>query len=242
MVQLGQVKSRAKMQWLRSTIRFFFSRPTKGKMIFFLFLGIVIVGAGYLISSHLEKKAIEKEARRVARLERLAALEAERNKPFDPSAIEIPESEFSFYKHLENRSLHIAGEESSGGAQYIEPPPKPKFELISQSSGYEAVDNQIKNELALELLSQSELDKPIPPPAGNEIKKKLQTGSFSSTFEANIHKSQLETMGYKPTIQKATVNGKTTYRVQIGPFTPKTLAEVKRHLDDQQIKFIEVQP
>ncbi len=242
MVKLGQVKSRAKMQWMRSALRYLFYRPTKKKLFIYLLVGLIIATSSYLFSSYRERKAKEKEARATALLDRRAALEAERNKPFDPSAIEIPESEFSFYKHLENRSLRLPGEESSGGMQYIEPPAKPKIELISQSSGYEAVDNQIKNELALELLSQSELETPPPPPVGNEVQKKLQTGSFSSNFEANIHKSQLETMGYKPSIQKAVVHGKTTYRVQIGPFTPKTLAEVKRHLDDQHIKFIEVRP
>ncbi len=242
MVQLGQVQSKEKWRRVKSLLRYFRRPPTKAELLFYIILVALVVAGTLFFADRAEKKAEEKEARRIARMERLAELEKERNKPFSPDEIQIPESEFSFYEQLANRSFHIAGEEAIGGAHYVEPKPKPKFELISEPSGYASVDTELKNEFALELLSTSESYKePIPAPE-NGPRKKLQTGSFSSTFEANIHKSQLESLGYKPEIQKANVNGKTIFRVRIGPFSAKDLAQVKRNLDMQQIKFIEVKP
>ncbi|HIW06716.1 MAG TPA: SPOR domain-containing protein [Candidatus Ignatzschineria merdigallinarum] len=242
MVQLGQVQSKEKWRRVKNFIRYFRRPPTKAELLFYVIIVALAVAGAMFFADHAEKKAAEKEARRIARMERLAELERERNKPFSPEEIQIPESEFSFYEQLANRSFHITGEEAIGGTHYVEPKPKPKFELISESSGYESVDTEIKNEFALELLSTSEsFQEPAPKPEKGPSKK-LQTGSFSSTFEANIHKSQLESLGYQPEIQKAVVNGKTIYRVKIGPFSTKDLAQVKRHLDVQQIKFIEVKP
>ncbi len=242
MVQLGQVETKERWRRTKAFIRYFRRPPTKGELLLYIIIVGIVVAISLFFADQAEKRAAEKEAKRQARLERLAELEKEKNRPFSPDQIQIPKSEFSFYEQLANRSFHIDGDEAIGGAQYVEPAPKPKFQLISQPSGYESVDNEIKNELALELLSASEIKESTPPPAENGPLKKLQTGSFSSTFEANIHKSQLESMGYKPSVQKASVNGKTTYRVQIGPFTPKDLAQVKRNLDEQQIKFIEIKP
>lgn len=242
MVQLGQVQSKEKWRRVKNFLRYFRRPPTKAEFLFYIIIVALVVAGTLFFADRAEKKAEEREARRIARMERLAELERERNKPFSPDEIQIPESEFSFYEQLANRSFHIEGEEAIGGAHYVEPKPKPKFELISEPSGYESVDTEIKNEFALELLSASESSqKPAPAPE-NGPRKKLQTGSFSSTFEANIHKSQLESLGYKPEIQKAVVNGKTIFRVKIGPFTTKDLAQVKRNLDMQQIKFIEVNP
>ncbi|UNM95979.1 SPOR domain-containing protein [Ignatzschineria rhizosphaerae] len=242
MVQLGQVQSKEKWRKIKSFLRHFRRPPTKAELLFYILIVALVVAGALFFADRAEKKAEEKEARRIARMERLAELERERNKPFSPDEIQIPESEFSFYEQLANRSFHIEGEEAIGGAHYVEPKPKPKFELISEPSGYESVDTEIKNEFALELLSASEsFQEPAPAPESGP-RKKLQTGSFSSTFEANIHKSQLESLGYNPEVQKAVVNGKTIFRVKIGPFTTKDLAQVKRNLDMQQIKFIEVNP
>lgn len=242
MVQLGQVQSKEKWRRVKSFLRYFRRPPTKAELLFYIILVALVVAGALFFADRAEKKAEEKEARRIARMEKLAELERERNKPFSPDEIQIPESEFSFYEQLANRSFHIAGEEAIGGAHYVEPKIMPKFELISESSGYESVDTELKNEFALELLSESEsFEEPAPAPEKGPSKK-LQTGSFSSTFEANIHKTQLESLGYKPEVQKANLNGKTIYRVKIGPFSTKDLAEVKRHLDVQQIKFIEVKP
>lgn len=242
MVQLGQVQSKEKWRRVKNFLRYFRRPPTKAELLFYIILVALVIAGALFFADRAEKRAEEKEARRIARIERLAELERERNKPFSPDEIQIPESEFSFYEQLANRSFHIEGEEAIGGAHYVEPKPKPKFELISESSGYDSVDTELKNEFALELLSASEAyPEPAPVPESG-ARKKLQTGSFSSTFEANIHKSQLESLGYKPEVQKAAVNGKTIYRVKIGPFTAKDLAQVKRNLDVQQIKFIEVSP
>ena len=254
MVRLGQVQQRGRWKKFKNQIKNFFSifrrPPTKAELLFYVLLIAIVVGVSLFFASQAEKRAEEREVKRLAKIEREAEREKERNKPFSPDEIQIPESEFSFYEQLANRSFHIEGEESIGGAQYLEyvkeqpstqTPPASKFELISAPSGYESVDKELKNELALELLSASDFTEPVVAPE-NGPKKRLQTGSFSSTFEANIHKSQLETMGYTPTVQKAVVNGKTIYRVQIGPFSSRDLANTKRYLDESQIKFIEVKP
>lgn len=255
MVRLGQVQQRGKWKkfknYIKNIFKIFRRPPTKAELLFYALIITIVVVVSLFFASQAEKRAEEREIKRLAKVEREIAREKERNKPFSPDEIQIPESEFSFYEQLANRSFHIEGEESIGGAQYLEyvkeqpntqTPPASKFELISAPSGYESVDKELKNELALELLSASDFSEPVAAAPENGPKKRLQTGSFSSTFEANIHKSQLESMGYKPTVQKAVVNGKTIYRVQIGPFSSKDLASTKRYLDESQIKFIEVKP
>ncbi len=249
MVQLGQVQPKGIGRKFKHFFRFLRRPPTKGELLFYVLIITTVVVVSLFFASQAEKRAEEREMKRLAKIEREIALEKERNKPFSPEEIQIPESEFSFYEQLANRSFHIEGQETIGGAQYLEkintpaPTTKPttKFELISAPSGYDSVDKELKNELALELLSASDFKEPAPEPEKGP-KKRLQTGSFSSTFEANIHKSQLESMGYTPIVQKAEVNGKIIYRVQIGPFTPKDLASAKRYLDESQIKFIEAKP
>lgn len=254
MSSYSPVEPKGKLRKLKNYLNFFRRPPTKGEFACYVIIVAIVVTGSLFYASHTEKRAAEKEARMLAKIERELALEAERNKPFSPEEIQIPESEFSFYEQLANRTFHIDGEEVIGGAEYLEAKTLPpnekkqaniqngsKFELISAPSGYESVDKELKNELALELLSTSDFKEPIEKPEQGP-KKNLQTGSFSSTFEANIHKSQLESMGYKPIVQKAVVNGKTTYRVQIGPFAPKDLAQTKRNLDEQHVKFIEVKP
>lgn len=249
MVQLGQVQPRGRWRKLKNIFKFLRRPPTTGELFCYACIIAIVVVVSLFFASQAEKKAEEKELKRLAKIEQEIAREKERNKPFSPDEIQIPDSEFSFYEQLANRSFHIEGQESIGGAQYMEHVKEPakttgttgKFELISAPSGYESVDKELKNELALELLSASDFTEPAASPEKGP-KKRLQTGSFSSTFEANIHKSQLESMGYTPNIQKAAVNGKTIYRVQIGPFSPKDLANTKRNLDESQIKFIEVKP
>ena len=247
MPKIDQVQIKGQWRRVKSFLRFFRRTPTRGEFVIYVIIVAAVIAISLFFAHHAEKRASEKEARRVAQEERALAKELEKQKPFSPEEIQIPKSEFSFYEQLANRSFHMEGEESIGGRNFNEVPipkeeKKPlKFELISQPSGYESVDKEIKSELALELLSVSEYVTPEPD-REQGVKKKLQTGSFSSTFEANIHKSQLETMGYTPTVNKVTVNGKTVYRVQIGPFTPRDLAHTKRNLDEQRIPFIEVRP
>lgn len=248
MPKIDQVQIKGQWRRVKSFLRFFRRTPTRGEFIVYVVIVAAVIAISLFFAHHAEKKAAEKEARRIAQEERALARELEKQKPFSPEEIQIPESEFSFYEQLANRSFHMAGEETIGGRNLSEVPMIPKeekkplkFELISQPSGYDSVDKEIKNELALELLSVSEYVAPVPD-RDQGVRKKLQTGSFSSTFEANIHKSQLESMGYTPSIHKVAVNGKTVYRVQIGPFNPRDLAQTKRNLDEQRIPFIEVRP
>lgn len=241
MPRLNQIRRRERWGLIKEAIRYI-RRPMSKRQVITLLLsliGIVILSI-YLTNRSVQKK-IEKEERLAALQAKKEAAKAKKHRPFSPDDIIIPEPEYSFYAQLENRSFHIAGEEEHGGMQFIEPPPKPKFELISQPTGYAEVDAQIQAEVAA-LQPPEEPVKIEADPPKKQAFKRLQTGSFSSSFEAKIHRKQLEAFGYTPQIVRAEVKDRTVYRVQIGPFAPNELAQIKRHLEEQQIEFIEVRP
>ncbi len=242
MPRLNQIQRKERWGLLKDIIRYLRRPMSKRQIITIVTALVVIIALTIFMVNRFEQKKIEKEERLAAlKAKKEAALEAKKNRPFSPDDIVIPEPEYSFYAQLENRSFHISGEEEHGGMQFVEPPEKPKFELISEPTGYAEVDAQIKAEVAA-LQPPKKPVKVEPEPPKKPVFKRLQTGSFSSSFEAKIHHKQLEALGYTPQIVHAEVRGRTVYRVQIGPFAPNELAQIKRHLEEQQLEYIEVRP
>ena len=62
----------------------------------------------------------------------------------------------------------------------------------------------------------------------------LQFGSFMQRHNAVIMAKKLETIGYTPSIEEASVNGKTFYRVRLGTFQSKKKAQTLARVFDRK--------
>ena len=75
-----------------------------------------------------------------------------------------------------------------------------------------------------------------PPPAAHAIADApylLQAGAFGASGDAEATKAKVALLGLGARVESATINGKTVYRVRMGPYaTASELAEAKRKLAD----------
>ncbi|HLT44653.1 MAG TPA: SPOR domain-containing protein [Luteimonas sp.] len=69
------------------------------------------------------------------------------------------------------------------------------------------------------------------PTAGNDAPYLLQAGAFGASGDAEAVKARIALLGLTARVESATIEGKTVYRVRLGPYgTASELAEAKRKL------------
>ncbi|WP_159016843.1 SPOR domain-containing protein [Cognatiluteimonas profundi] len=67
--------------------------------------------------------------------------------------------------------------------------------------------------------------------SGNDAPYLLQAGAFGASGDAEATKAKVALLGLGARVESATINGKTVYRVRMGPYgTASELAEAKRKL------------
>lgn len=66
--------------------------------------------------------------------------------------------------------------------------------------------------------------------AAKSINYWIQAGSFATQAEADRRKAEIAMQGFTSEVRQAEVNGKTYYRIQIGPIKNNELPEVRRRL------------
>jgi cell division protein FtsN len=67
--------------------------------------------------------------------------------------------------------------------------------------------------------------------SGNDAPYLLQAGAFGASGDAEATKAKVAMLGLGARVESATINGKTVYRVRMGPYgTASELAEAKRKL------------
>lgn len=142
---------------------------------------------------------------------------------------EKKEPVFDFYKVLPELDVVVDGIKSESG-------PKPE-----QKSVPVIEEHLVTQVIAPERASVSQ--KPVlpkdPPAAGSELaavspqsagtgEYLLQAGSFRKTGDADRMRGELLLNGFESHIQSVVINGNTWYRVHVGPFVNKQLAETTR--------------
>lgn len=69
------------------------------------------------------------------------------------------------------------------------------------------------------------------PQSGNDAPYILQAGAFGASGDAEAVKAKIALLGLSARVESAAINGKTVYRVRMGPYgTASELAEAKRKL------------
>lgn len=77
---------------------------------------------------------------------------------------------------------------------------------------------------------------PVPAKPGNaeppakSLNYWIQAGSFATQAEADRRKAEIAMQGFSSEVRSAEVNGKTYYRIQIGPIKSNQLTEVRHRL------------
>ena len=65
-------------------------------------------------------------------------------------------------------------------------------------------------------------------PASDALSYQVQAGAYGSPVDAEQQRAKLAMMGLEPRIQEREVNGRTMYRVRLGPFAQREQAEEVR--------------
>ena len=142
---------------------------------------------------------------------------------------EKKEPVFDFYKVLPELEVVVDGIKS-------ESEPKPEQKLVP------VIEEQLATQVIAPgraSVSQNPVLPKDPPVAGSELaavssqsastsEYLLQAGSFRETGDADRMRGELLLNGFESHIQSVAVNGNTWYRVHVGPFASKQLAETTR--------------
>lgn len=147
--------------------------------------------------------------------------------------------------HLWKKGAHLGSDSAQHDARSVKkpdekPPVKPDFEfytLLPQQNNGPAITTP---------------DKPLPPekpaaenkttespasPASKEPERNywIQAGSFATEAEADRRKAEIAMQGFVSEVHQASVNGKSYYRIQIGPVAQSQLSAVRKRLADAHI-------
>lgn len=108
-------------------------------------------------------------------------------------------------------------------------------ELAASARAEEASQRQLAQQQASP--DAADLAQPPAPPAatggsaGDDARYILQAGSFSAAGDAEALKARIALLGLSARVESAEINGKTMYRVRMGPYgTASDLAEAKQKL------------
>lgn len=146
---------------------------------------------------------------------------------------EKKEPVFDFYKVLPELEVVVDGIKSESES---ESEPKPGQKLVPVIEEH-LVTQVIAPDRAS--VSQNPVLPKDPPVAGSELaavsppsastsEYLLQAGSFRETGDADRMRGELLLNGFESHIQSVVINGNTWYRVHVGPFASKQLAETTR--------------
>ncbi|MBD3815836.1 MAG: SPOR domain-containing protein [Halothiobacillus sp.] len=151
--------------------------------------------------------------------------------------------------HLWKKDAHLG---SGSGRQDVrsvkkpdeKPPVKPDFEF------YTLLPQQNNGPVVATPDKQLPPDKPAPEskttetPAskGPERNYWIQAGSFATQPEAERRKAEIAMQGFASEVRLASVNGKTYYRIQIGPIKQEQLATLRKRLADAHIDTLPPRP
>lgn len=113
-------------------------------------------------------------------------------------------------------------------------PVKPDFEfytLLPKQSNSPVIPSPAEKPATGEKPSATAPEKPDrTESAAKSINYWIQAGSFATQAEADRRKAEIAMQGFTSEVRPAEVNGKTYYRIQIGPIKNNDLPEVRRRL------------
>jgi cell division protein FtsN len=205
-------------------------RSQRGGTLIGLVIGLLIgLGAALAVAIYVTKVPVPFVDRNLSRNPAQDAAETERNKGWDPNAT------------LNGRSATAppaaVPPPAADGAIVVPPAdgqPLPKPGAIRSTT--EAPGADLLGDLANARLdkpaTQSAAVKPAPTPApgpgADPFLYFVQAGAFKSAEDAEAQRAKLAMLGIEALLSEREQAGRTVYRVRIGPFNQKALADLAR--------------
>ena len=209
-------------------------KPTKtnwsqrGGTVIGLVIGLLIgLGAALAVAIYVTKVPVPFVDRNVSRNPAQDAVEAERNKGWDPNAT------------LSGRSAPVpptvpAPPASSDGAIVVpsadgQPLPKPGTSRpTTEAPAADPLGDLVQSRAEPSGTTQSAAVTPTPGAGADPFLYFVQAGAFRSAEDAEAQRAKLAMMGIEALVTEREQSGRTVFRVRVGPFNQKALADLTR--------------
>lgn len=157
--------------------------------------------------------------------EPIVSEDAEPVSPTEEAAKPPEEGDYAFYTLLPGEETAMSDAELEASARAEEAKaPKPDATTATPDKAPEAIDAAPKPDTA----TASTPNEPAP---ASDARYILQAGAFEASGDAEALKAKIAFLGLGARVESAQINGKTVYRVRMGPYgTASELAEAKRKL------------
>jgi cell division protein FtsN len=193
-------------------------------------LGLVIglllgLGAALAVAVYVTKVPVPFVDRNVSRNPAQDAVEAERNKGWDPNAT------LSGRSAAAPAAAPPAAPASTDGAIVVpsadgQPLPKPGATRATEASGPDPLGDLAKSRLEPGVPSAAVAS--APGPGADPFIYFVQAGAFRSAEDAEAQRAKLAMLGIEALVSEREQAGRTVYRVRVGPFNQKALADLTR--------------
>lgn len=196
--------------------------PQRGGTLLGLVIGLLLgLGAALAVAIYVTKVPVPFVDRNVSRNPAQDAAEAERNKGWDPNAT------------LNGRSPTAAppaAPASADGAIVVppadgQPLPKPGATRATEAPGADPLGDLAK---AKTRESAAAPATPAPGPGADPFIYFVQAGAFRSAEDAEAQRAKLAMLGIEALVSEREQAGRTVFRVRVGPFNQKALADLTR--------------
>ena len=204
------------------------TRSQRGGTLLGLVIGLLLgLGAALAVAIYVTKVPVPFVDRNVSRNPAQDAVEAERNKGWDPNAT------------LNGRSPTAApvtppaAAASTDGAIVVPPAdgqPLPTPSATRPSTEAPGADplGDLANSRLDKPAAQSAAVTPAPGPGADPFIYFVQAGAFRSADDAEAQRAKLAMLGIEALVSEREQAGRTVYRVRVGPFNQKALADLTR--------------
>jgi cell division protein FtsN len=203
------------------------TRSQRGGTLIGLVIGLLIgLGAALAVAIYVTKVPVPFVDRNVSRNPAQDAVEAERNKGWDPNAT------LNGRTPAASPVAPPAAAANTDGAIVVPPAdgqPLPKPGAVRPNA--EASVPDPLGELAksrLEPGAQSAAVVPPPGPGADPFIYFVQAGAFRSATDAEAQRAKLAMLGIEALVSEREQAGRTVFRVRVGPFNQKALADLTR--------------
>jgi cell division protein FtsN len=209
------------------------SQSQRGGTLIGLVIGLLIgLGAALAVAIYVTKVPVPFVDRNVSRNPAQDAVEAERNKGWDPNATLNGRSPTAPPAAAVPPAAAAAA--TTEGAIVVpsadgQPLPKPgATRPITEAPAADPLGDLAKSRAQPLGGTQSAAVTPAPGAGADPFLYFLQVGAFRSAEDAETQRAKLAMLGIEALVTEREQSGRTVYRVRVGPFNQKALADLTR--------------
>ena len=207
----------------------------RGGTVLGLVIGLLIgLGAALAVAIYVTKVPVPFVDRNVSRNPAQDAVEAERNKGWDPNAMLSGRSPAASAVNAPPAIAPVPAAASTEGAIVVppadgQPLPKPgATRPITETSATDPLGDLAKSRVEPSGGTQSAAVTPSPGAGADPFLYFVQAGAFRSAEDAEAQRAKLAMLGIEALVTEREQAGRTVFRVRVGPFNQKALADLTR--------------